>query len=178
MPGKKPSEAVREYIQPLQQSLSCFTNSVLRSSGPYEPDKVLVATFSGTTARLRTKNSEQLHLGFVQHFSIKSHLLGYKIKTRSYYYSLEDKYGHEIVAFHWHPDSENGDVPFAHMHLGHGAAERLRKELYKIHFPTARISFEEVGILLLDHFEVEPERKDAKDVLNANLELFKKHKTW
>jgi hypothetical protein len=31
---------------------------------------------------------------------------------------------------------------------------------------------------LLDHFNIEPERNDARDVLNANLERFKKHKTW
>ena len=129
--------------------------------------------------RLRTRDSEELHLGFVQHFSITSQFLGgYKITTRYYNYSLENKYGHEIVAFHWHPESETDTVSFAHMHLGHGAAERLRKELYKIHFPTARIAFEEIGLLLLEHFDVESERSDAKEVLNANLELFRKHKTW
>ncbi len=178
MPGKKPAEAVKAYIGPLQQSLSCFTQSVLRPSG-YEVDKLLVATFSGTTVRIRTRDSEELHLGFVQHFSIKSHfILGFKITTRAYYYSLEDKYGHEIVAFHWHPDSENSDVSFAHMHLGHGAAEKLRKEFYRTHLPTGRLAFEEIAILLLDGFNVETQRPDARNVLNANLELFRKHKTW
>jgi len=64
------------------------------------------------------------------------------------------------------------------MHLGYGAAERLRRELYDIHFPTSRIAFEEIGILLLDHFDIEPERPDAKDILKANLESFRKNKTW
>ena len=179
MPGKNPSEAIREYIQPLQQSLSCFTRSVLRPSG-YEVDELLLATFSGSRGvRLRARDSRELHLVFVQHFSVRSHFLSrYKVTTRAYYYTLENQYGHEIFAFHWHPESENDTVPFAHMHLGHGSADRLRDELYDIHFPTPRIAFEEVGIVLLDHFEVEPERKDAKDVLKANLEVFRKHKSW
>jgi hypothetical protein len=93
-------------------------------------------------------------------------------------YAIENEYGHEIIAFHWHPESEKKTVSFAHMHLGHGAADRLRQELYKIHFPTTRIAFEDLGLLLLDYFNVEPKREDAREVLNANLELFNKHKTW
>jgi hypothetical protein len=178
VPGRKPADAVHAYLRPLQQSLSCFTNKVLRPSG-FGVDQLLVATFFGTTVQLRTRDSKELHLGFVQHFSIRSYLLGgYKITTRLYEYSLENEYGHEIVAFHWHPESENSTVSFAHMHLGHGSADRLRKEMYDIHFPTPRMAFEEIGLLLLDHFNVEPEREDARDVLNANLALFTKHKTW
>jgi len=104
--------------------------------------------------------------------------LGYKVETRLYDYALENQYGHEIIAFHWHPESEHETVEFPHLHLGHGAADRLRRELYDVHFPTTRIAFEELRILLLDYFGVEPQRADARDVLTANLALFKKHKTW
>jgi len=128
---------------------------------------------------LKTSTSEKLYLSFVQNFTIQSSLLhGYKVKTQAYRYAIEDEYAHEIIAFHWHPESEHDTVPFAHMHLGHGAAHRLRPELYKIHFRTTRTAFEDVGILLLDYFNVEPMRDDAKQVLNNNLALFNKHKTW
>lgn len=93
-------------------------------------------------------------------------------------YAVENSFGHEIVAFHWHPETENNNVPFAHMHLGHGAADRLRNELYNIHFPSGRVAFEDLGMLLLDYFNVEPIRDDAREVLKTNLELFKKHRTW
>src|SRR5262249_53461561 len=58
--------------------------------------------------------------------------------------------------------------------IGYGAADRLREELYDVHFPSGRVAFEEIAILLLDHFGVETERPDARDVLKANIELFKK----
>jgi hypothetical protein len=152
VPGRNLSEAIREYIEPLQQSLSCFTRGILRPSG-YAVDQLLLATFSGSRGvRLRTRDSKDLYLGFVQHFSVSSHFLSrYKVTTRASYYKLEDQYGHEIFAFHWHPEAENDTVPFAHMHLGHGSADRLRDELYGIHFPSSRMAFEEFGILLLDH---------------------------
>jgi hypothetical protein len=120
-----------------------------------------------------------LHLSFIQTFSIvKPILLGrFKVRTRSYIYSLEDEAHAEILAFHWHPDTTL-EITFPHLHICQGAGERIRQEIRDIHFPTGRIAFEEFGELLLKEFNVVPERRDADVILRHNLKRFKAHRTW
>lgn len=170
MPGRNPSEAVAEYLKPLQQSLSCLSRCILRPSG-YELDSLLTVTIPDTTAELLTNEGEILHLAFVQRFTIEPHFpFRYKIQTRAYYYTLEDQDHREILAYHWHPDTSSTQFP--HFHLRKGA-EYLRG----VHFPTGRIAFEEFCQMLLDGGGVEPDREDARDVLAQNLAVFRKHKT-
>jgi hypothetical protein len=177
VPGRKPADAVREYLQPLQRSISCLTDKVVRPSG-YDTDRKYIATFSGTSARLRT-TSRDLYLSFLQSYSIHKMLLGnYKVKTLSYMYAIENEFGHEIVAFHWHPESDVETVTFPHLHIGYGAGDRILQSVRDSHFPSARVSFEEVCHLLIDHFDVVPLREDAKDVLAENHKLFVTHKSW
>jgi hypothetical protein len=134
---------------------------------------------SGLSVELLTTHGETLRLSFVQQFSIRKVLFGgYKIRTHSYQYGIENEHGHDILHFHWHPESTVDTVDFPHLHIGYGAADRLRKEFYGIHFPSGRVSFEDVGLILLEHFEVEPERADAKEILAQNKALFEKHKSW
>lgn len=84
---------------------------------------------------------------------------------------MEDQDHKEILAYHWHP--ETTETQFPHFHVRQGA-DWLRS----VHLPSGRIAFEEFCQLLIDEIGVTPERKDAKKVLEANLALFKKHKTW
>jgi hypothetical protein len=65
VPGKNPAEAIREYIEPLQRSLSCLTKSVLRPSA-YEPDIISTVTFFDPSSELSTRADESLHLSFIQ----------------------------------------------------------------------------------------------------------------
>jgi len=178
VPGKNPAEAVREYIHPLQQSLSCFSRAVLRPSG-YDTDRLLGVTFGSPTVELMTQRGEILRLSFVQEFSIiKALWLGaYKVRTHSYYYGLEDEHHAEIIAFHWHPDT-TPQITFPHMHICAGAGDRIRPEIRGTHFPTSRISFEEFCLLLLREFHVVAERSDSERVLEENFLKFKNHRTW
>ena len=178
MPGKNPAEAVREYLAPLQQSMSCFGNAVLRSDG-YDADVIHTATVQSPVVELITKSHEILNLVFVQHFALEKRILiGWKVCTRSYYYAVEDEAGKEILAFHWHPDANpENRILYPHMHIGAGAG-RFRSEICEIHFPTPRIAFEEFGRMLIEDFGVDPERSDALQVLNQNLERFKTWKSW
>jgi len=177
VPGRNPAEAIREYLKPLQQSLSCLSNRVLRPTG-YNPGIVLQVTLPQNVAPLITRNHETLHLTFVQDFSVIEPLLlpRFKIKTHAYFYGLEDGNRTEIIAFHWHPVATPA-IQFPHFHVRQGAG-KLRPEIDKIHFRTDRVAFEEFCQLLIDEFDVIPERSDAKQVLENNLKLFKTHKTW
>jgi hypothetical protein len=176
VPGKNPAEAVRAYVAPLQQSMSCFGNAVIRPDG-YEPGVLHTITLPSPTIELLTQRDEILNLSFIQHFDIENRWFGWKVCTRCYMYAVEDDGGREIVAFHWHPDLQ-GDNSSPHMHICAGAGERIRSEIREIHFPTPRLAFEEIALMLIEDFEVVAERPDAVDVLRANLLKFRKFKSW
>ncbi len=178
MPGKNPAEAVREYIQPLQRSLSCLSKHVLRPSG-YDPDLLHVVTLSETSAAVLTGSNELLHFSFLQQFSVVRSRTSstYHIRTRSYFYSLEDRNNQEIIAFHWHPE-ETEDITFPHLHICAAAGHRIRQEILDIHFRTDRLAFEEFCQLMIAEFAVIPEREEFSAILNHNLKLFKDHRSW
>jgi hypothetical protein len=178
VPGSNPAEAVREYTTPLQQSISCYTKAVIRTSG-CNPDLIETVTFPQVSVDVLTVDGEILWLSFAQTFSVaKANWLGkYKVTTRSYMYSIENDDRQEILAFHWHPESAS-PIKTPHMHIGPGAGNTLRQEVRNAHFPTSRIAFEEFCLILLQEFKLVPERNDAADVLARNLEIFRNYKTW
>ena len=102
-------------------------------------------------------------------------LLGYKISTHSYMYAVENESHQEIIAFHWHPESE---VTVPYLHIGYGAGHQVRPDVRKVHFNTGRVALEQFCQMLIKDFDVVPERKDAGEILAHNLEKFRKHKTW
>jgi hypothetical protein len=156
--------------------MSCFSKELVRSDG-CEPDILHVATFSEPTLELITKRSEVLHLSFSQQFTIqKRPILGWKVCTESYSYAVDDENGQEILAFHWHPI--NHDIDYPHLHISNGAGRYLREEIRDIHFPTRRIAFEEFALMLIENFEIVPDKDDAVTVLNGTLAKFDKYKTW
>jgi hypothetical protein len=178
VPGRNPAEAIANYIRPLQQSLSCFTRAVIRPSG-YDPEILLAATFNQPNIELLTKHDEVLRLSFIHTFSvIKPLLLGsFKVRTRSYLYIIEDDAHREIVGFHWHPET-TPEIPFPHLHIYEGAGAAIRQEIRNIHFRTDQTAFEEFALMLVDYFDVVPERSDAAEVLRNNLRRFKEQRSW
>jgi hypothetical protein len=179
VPGKNPADAIRAYLHPLQQSLSCFSDVVLRSDG-YDAGVIHTATFPVPTVELITRDEEILHLSFIQQFNVEQRLLiGWKVRTRSYMYSLECSDRNEIFAFHWHPEATpDNPVIYPHLHISSGAGERIRREVREIHFRTDRVAFEEFALILIDDFRVDIRRQDARLLLAENLVKFKTHKSW
>lgn len=177
MPGKNPAEAIRAYIEPLQRSLSCFTKQVLRPSS-YELNELAIVTISETTVRVRTRRDEVLHFALSQGYSIvKKLMIGHKIQTRSYFYTLENEEHREILAYHWHPE-ETPAVPYPHLHICSQAGDHIRQEILDIHFRTDRFAFEEFCQLMIKEFGVVPTRPDTDAVLAESLKKFTDHKSW
>jgi hypothetical protein len=124
-----------------------------------------------------TTSNECLAISFTQQFEVTKSLLGgLKVTTLAYDYSIEDASGHEILAYHWHPDDSR--FKFPHLHIGHAAGTGLRGEIRKIHFRTGRMAFEDIALQLIREFGVVPDRDDAEQVLESNLEKFRNHRTW
>ena len=85
----------------------------------------------------------------------------WKVSTTEYFYALDDSGDQEIIAYHWHPDS---DVKFPHLHIGPGARAG-RVELHKAHIPTGRVALEDLLRMAITEFGVEPHRDDWAEVL-------------
>jgi len=153
-------------------------NAAAPASG-YEPDTLHVLTFGEPSAELLTRSHEILRLSFIQTFLIEKRVLigGFKVKTRSYMYSIEDESYREVIAFHWHPETP-GAVRFPHLHICQGAGKEIRQDVRDVHFRTDRIAFEDFALMLIRDFRVVSERDDAIDVLEANLKKFQEHKSW
>jgi hypothetical protein len=77
-----------------------------------------------------TSDGEVLYLSFLQHYTVERGVIGWKVCTRSYMYSVDTGDGEEIVAFHWHPEAiPDNPVPFPHLHISPGAGNGLRREV-------------------------------------------------
>jgi len=85
----------------------------------------------------------------------------WKVSTLAYYHSLEDEAGREFVAYQWHP--EQGSIDLPHLHIGTGVGASLGS-VHKYHFPTGRVSLEDVLRLAIRVFQVEPVRADLQGV--------------
>jgi hypothetical protein len=92
-------------------------------------------------------------------------------------YGLENSdSGHEIFAYHWHPESVS-PVRYPHLHLERGA-EIGRAELTGGHLPTGRAALEDVLTFVIEQFRVRRLRNDWRDVLVESADLFRKYRSW
>lgn len=127
-----------------------------------------------------TRSHELLRIEFQQTFHVeKRALIRWKVCTREYIYSVIDDKDMEILAFHWHPETTPDDpILFPHLHISEGAGRSLRQEIKDIHFRTDRVAFEDLALMLIEEFDVVPERSDANSILKANLKKFRDYRSW
>lgn len=157
------------YVRPIQQSLSCITQSVLKSSGYGESNHDDVLTFPGGAVPI---GGDGLHFRFVQRFKLK------KVSTTYYSYAVEGEGAEEIIGYHWHPSSTSR-ISYPHLHLGNGAkVGRAELESAKAHLPTGRVGIEEIVNLLIETFKVPTRRVDHANVLRDNFSKFIKFASW
>jgi hypothetical protein len=120
-----------------------------------------------TTVSLRTTTN--LRLGFAFRLDIStvaepdSH--AYRIVPVSYGYRFSDRSGHELLAYHWHPDGLSSIV-HPHLHI----SSRVRSvplepdggslNLADHHIPTGSVTLVDVVRYLIDEIGIEPRRSD------------------
>jgi len=98
----------------------------------------------------------------------------WKVTTAAYFYTVEDRDGREILAYHWHP-ATTPVHPRPHLHLGPASgAPRLRKA----HLPTGRVAVEDVVRLLVRDFGVHPRLPAWRRVLDETQAAFEKWRSW
>lgn len=108
MAGKTPQEAVRNFIKPLQQVLSCFTKAVLIHSGDYEVNGGPYALGVGKHNVKFQLPGGNFYLTVLMNYTIvavEGERGPYKVQTTAYQYMLEDEEEKELFAYQWHPNS-------------------------------------------------------------------------
>lgn len=168
--GRNPYQAVQDFRSTLQRSVSCVTASVLtvRSVEGYgagsEHALVLgdveavrlpgadVALSIRAYARVRESGDDEAAAS------------PWRADLVAYFYTLEERGGPEILAYHWHPDSRS-PITFPHLHLETGARVG-REELQRAHVPTGRVELEDVLLMAIREFGVRPRRDDWAKILD------------
>jgi hypothetical protein len=181
MAGKTPSEAVQNFLSPLQRALSCLTNEILLVSKRGYQQSLSPHTLTLSSSPVELGRDKRLALKLVQHYRIVEYegpRGPWKVSTVAYYYTVEDARtpGHEIFAYHWHPLAREA-VHFPHFHLYQGAGN-IDDAIRKAHFPTGRIAVEDVLRVLITQFDVIPLRDDWQTVLDQTSSAYDEWKTW
>ncbi len=177
MAGRKPHEAVTNYLEPLRKAISCITRSGLQVTSRDQLNKVHALTLNrGSAVPLRGRRD--LTLNIRQGYRIEEaegELGPYEVSTAAYAYIIGDAEEREILTYHWHPEGPS-HITEPHLHLG-PAAEIGCEELVKAHIPVGRITIEDVIGLLLRDFGVKPLREDWEDVLAETQGKYENYRT-
>jgi hypothetical protein len=176
VPGKTPREAVKAYLQALQNNVSIACKGVLRVSNYDRLDEISVLTLM---APVPLNRRSDLYLSFKQQYKVVTHAEKgrFRVTTLYYSYAVETQDGQEIVGYHWHPDGVS-PIAFPHLHLGAASRIGMKELSNKAHFPTGRVAFEDVVQFLIATFGVEPDRTRLREVAGKTRSRFARHKTW
>ena len=178
MAGRTPADAVNNYLGPLQRAISCVTRSVLNVRGGYNPspDPHPLALGDGSPVRIST--DPPIFLTVLQNYRLvefEGPRGPWKVSIVSYYYSLEDGEGHEVL-YHWHPQGQS-NVTFPHIHLRTGG-QLGHTDIGEVHFPTGRVALEDVLRLAIQEVGVSPDRDDWAEVLDSTQAAYEDWRTW
>jgi len=176
VPGKRPREAVKAYLGPLQQNLSIVCKGVLRVNNYDDTDKPGVLTLESAVA---LNGRSDFFLGFTQQYTIIEDPENgpYRVKTTYYSYTVETEAGEEVFGYHWHPDGDS-PIRFPHLHIGPAVKIGLVELNRKAHFPTGRVAFEDVVEFLINALGVKPSGRLWQKVVQKTRVLFDRHKSW
>jgi hypothetical protein len=183
LPGKTHAEAFDAYAKPLRAVLGCLTRETLLKTtipGSEDQDGNTLQRFFFVKSPARLKDSGLL-FDFSHYFRIvrNSETSTYRVKTISYTYEIEDEATrHEILAFHWEPDSPRSRVKTPHLHLGFALRDKTLPFHNKAHIPSGRVPVEDVVSFLISDLQVTSLNGNWSAVIAATRHSFMDQKTW
>jgi hypothetical protein len=161
--------AVDRYLGRLQRQISCVTETVFQLSTEERAwGKVFIAFLRrgdpvalGGETRLMLSAREYFRL--VEEPSARER---WATRTTTYYYTLNDMAGREIISYHWHSEAP-GNVLFPHLHIGAGAKLGWPKP-GEAHIPTGKVALHDLLRLAIAELGVRPRRKDWNQILRLS----------
>lgn len=179
MAGRTPSQAARNFVEPLQLAVSCVSKAVLRQRNEILPgsDTRGLAVAGDRAIRLSGQTPYSLDLSF-QFRVVEDETPGwgpYRVTTLAYIYEFLDADEKRVLGFHWHPEISPQYGP--HLHLGAGLGLE-RSPALKYHVPTGRLCLEEILRFLISQFHVRTIKGDWKEILARGQAAHEERRTW
>jgi hypothetical protein len=167
------SEAVGEFLAPLQLAVSCVSRAVLAVIEPPRSqrfDRLRVLGNRGEPIWLTGAPVPMSKLGLaisvdmvLMHDPDRARSARWTSSTTGYLISFVDDNETEIVAYHWHSVSE-GTHPEPHLHIGSSLC--YGSPMQDAHFPTALVGLHRIVRMAITEWEVPPRRSDWIEVLD------------
>jgi hypothetical protein len=179
--GSSPYEAFDNFRSLLQRAISCVNGQAhlwAVGSNGYSPGQTHALTpDAGEPIDLAGGRRLRLASQFDYRIEKAEGERGpWKVTTEAYQHALEDEDGREIIAYQWHPERGSA-YNFPHLHIGTGIGASLG-EIHKYHFPTGRVSLEDVLRLAIKEFGAQPARADWEDILEESKATYEAWRTW
>ena len=171
MPGRTPTEAIVDFIEPIQQQLNYIAVGRLtfgRSTNGQRAAAVQGIAFNdGNTVPLLTPGisaislSTSLWIRTIEHPGERN---PFSCEVVTYWHAFESNPGKEIIAFHWAPEAGGLSRTYPHLHIGHmvaGDGAFMPERFHKMHIPTGfisvaavvRFAIEELGASVRPEFD-------------------------
>jgi len=184
VPGRNPAEAVRAFLEPLQQALACIATGMINiprgGHNPKVDDPHQWIINNGLGAELLNDGPHDLQLFAAMHWQvIKDDREGYghyRVKTLGYDYSLVAGKATELWALHWHPSGRSWERR-PHLHVGDVVLAEGAPVSSKTHLVTGRMTFEN-AIRWAIEFGAAPLHDDWADRLAVAETPHMLYRTW
>jgi len=162
MSFRKSADAIADFRATIVRILSCISNAHVQTSYHDAQSGVSVPLTINRGIPARLTAATPLSLAVILYYVVESAAQTWRVRTTAYFYALHDD-RHEILAYHWHPETSPGTA-FPHLHLEAGA-QIGRVEMQRAHLPTGRITLEDVIEMMIRDFAVTPFVDDWPDIL-------------
>lgn len=182
MAGENPSDALGNYVRPMQKAISCLHPNAHLSTDCRDPKdgKTHNLNLAGNEpVRVATVSGSSSYLVYVaQAFEIirdKDPERGpWRATTKGYMYSvMEDTEAQrEIVGFHWHPGEQGFNE--AHMHI----PDHPSSQMQHAHIPSGRVSIESFVSFLIREFKVKAHQTGYRGILEHSEGRFRRFRNW
>jgi hypothetical protein len=171
--GSKPKDAVKAFVEPIQDALGCFVDGKV-SVDRYDDDNEGVLTVNrGDSFKLRGPGKLSLTVSMryrLDHLPDDKIRGPWKVHTSGWMYRILNAQQHPIIEYHWHPISDSHERrPHAHVANADGA---------KPHIPTGRVMIEDVLHCALQYGAIPRAPAKWRTVETGNRAKFLLGATW
>lgn len=179
MAGDSPADAVDNFATPLRRVADLVTDAILFPSGYHVSADGTPHALAFSELPFVTLRGTDVRLDFRHQFRVTAvddeERGPFKVSTAGYLYAFVDRDGRELIAFHWHPES-NSPHRYPHIHL---PQHTIPFDVSALHFPSPRISFEYVVQMAIEKFGARVRNgADYEGVLRRTSEAFERYRTW
>jgi len=183
LPGRSAQEALKKFIDPLKETVSCLGQ---QAKWVYGSKIALGQRVTTSLASPVTVKSSLYDRGLTLTSTIAVKIIEdgrpnmgpYRCSTQEYIHTIST--GNErLLAFHWHPENLSPELG-PHLHLG----KKRFPQLKTIHIPTSRTTLEYVIRMMLDELGADPtptkpsltdDRRQKLDQVEAR---HTEHRSW